>query len=187
MTTKTTVKPMTAEAFVETVKELGKEFRGFGTLTTMREVKPSEIKGGKGSGYAGRIQKFSRFQVVLNPTYTNAVNNQRGRETEVGEYMEEFKPEPRRWGKRLEGTSLVENKGKFYLEVQVLRSFETQWFLDGQPVQSEDVKPLLHQRKGESKKQQTEKAVILRDYGVNTIRTLKYTTPEGVATTLELV
>lgn len=167
------------QSFTHYAKGMGKQFRGFATLEASTVIADGKIKGGKGSGFSGRIQKNTRCQVVLNPHYANSVNNQRGRETEVGEYMEEFVAIPRSWGTRIEGTSFVEHRGKTYLEVQVLRSLTTEYFIDGQPVPNDVAQALLHAPR-ESKRQTTDKAVILRDYNVENITRVKWTSPEGV-------
>jgi hypothetical protein len=171
---------LNSTSFANYAMDMGRRFRGFATLETETVIADGKIKGGKGSGFSGRITKSARIQVVLNPNYTNSVNAQRGRETEVGEYMEEFVAHPRSWGTRIEGTSFVEHKGKRYLEVQVLRSFEASYCIDGQPVPKDVAEALLHPHKG-SGRQGTDKAVILRDYNVENIVRVEWTCPDGIA------
>jgi len=171
---------LSSSGFTAYALKLGDKFRGFATIEAATVVSNGKIKGGKGSGYEGRITKTTRTQVVLNPNYTNSVNNQRGRETEVGEYMEEFVAKPRQWGVRVPDSSFVEHKGAFYLEVQVLRSLNTDYCIDGQPVSKETAESLLHPNRG-SGRQGTQKAVILRDYKVENLTRVRWTCPDGIA------
>jgi len=167
--------------FASYAMAMGNRFRGFATLETDTIIATSKIKGGKGSGYTGRITKHSKIQVVLNPRlegYADAVNAQRAREHSGPiENLEHFEPAPRAWGHHVPGTSFVEHKGNYYLEVRVLRSLETSYCIDGQPVTKETAESLLHPPRGGGR-QHVQKPVILRDYRVESIVGITWTCPE---------
>jgi hypothetical protein len=164
-------------------KGMGNRFRGFATIEAATTIADGKIKGGKGSGYSGRITKTTKTQVVLNPRlegYADAVNKQRARECDNVETLEHFEAKPRSWGVHVEGTSFVEHKGNLYLEVRVLRSLETNYCIDGQPVAKETAEALLHPHKG-SGRQGVAKAIILRDYKVENLTRVRWTCPDGIA------
>jgi len=169
-----------AGSFVAYAMAMGKRFRGFATIESEVTISNSKIRGGKSSGYAGRITKYSKTQVYVNPHYANHVNNQRAREhgDHPIEGLEHFESAPRSWGTRIEGTSFVEHKGNYYLEVAVQRCLETQYFIDGQPVAKDTAEALLHPPR-ESKRQKTAKAIILRDYRADSLRGVTWTCPES--------
>jgi len=154
------------------------ECSALATLRSYRTVKNGELVKPKTNGTEGRISKASRCQVLLNVSYGNMVNNQRGRETAIGEFMEEFEPEPRKWGERLFGCTLVLHRDKYYLETMILRSFDVQWYLDGVPVDSATVKPFMHDKK-RAATQKTAKEIMVRDWGMETIRQLDITPNAG--------
>lgn len=113
--------------------------------------------------------KIAYINAIINWKYANAVNNQRAREGN-DEY---FKPEPRKWGKRIEGTAWVEHKGRMYLEVKVQRSLGHKYFDNaGQEIPREQVEPWLPKRK-EGTRQEVDRPVILRDYALDSITQIK--------------
>lgn len=117
----------------------------------------------------GRLKKRSLVNGMVNWIYGNSVNNQRVREgqplTEDGA-VEHFVPHPRMWGERVQGTPFVRHKGGIYLEVKVERSLGFQYELDGEPIDSAEVLPFVAKKK-ESARQQVDKPVICRDYGLS--------------------
>jgi hypothetical protein len=147
------------------------EFRGasMGTIVWHRTLKDRELKAPKTNGTSGRIAKSGKTMVVFNHTYGSSVNRQRLREGRAAD----FQPNQRKWGERIEGTTLVYHKGRHYLEVKVERALQTQWWLDGKPVDLETVKPYLSKKswgnEDTAEHQGTAKAVILRDFDVDNI------------------
>lgn len=168
-------------AFTAYALQMGNRFRGFATIETETTIADKQIKGGKGSGYSGRITKTARTQVVLNPRlegYQDAVNRQRAKECEDGQVPEYFEAKPRRWGTHIAGSSFVEHNGTYYLEVRVLRSLSTEYYIDGQPVAKATAEALLHPPR-ESGRQQVKNPIILRDYRTENLRRVKWTCPES--------
>lgn len=150
---------MTRKQFVEYLKE--QQGATFATLTAL--VEPT-IKSPKTSGMAGRIKKRSRINCTLNFIYGNSVNRQREREDKVAD----FTPNPRKWGQRIQGTTLVEHKGKVYVEAKVEKVYDTEYLLDNEPVSYEKIAEFLRPKSSKSR-QGTDKQVILRDYNVENI------------------
>jgi hypothetical protein len=101
----------------------------------------------------GRITKRSRVNGIVGAwDYTKAVEKATG---------EDHDTQPRKWGRRIPGTGLVEHKGEKYVEVKV-QSSKHQYLLDGQEVPDEVVEPYLPARTSDA-------PVILRDYKLSSI------------------
>lgn len=116
----------------------------------------------------GPVRKVSRVNVCLGFQYESAVNRQRTREgTEA-----DFEAAPRQWGQRQPGTMFVEHKGKLYLETKVEKSL-SHIFMDanGKELTPEEIAPYLPAR-SESSRQETDKEIIVRDYALESIRSL---------------
>lgn len=186
--TATATTTISAHAFAGYAMGMKRRFRGFATVEATTTIANGKIKGGKGSGYEGRITKHTKCQVSLNPRlegYEDSVNKQRAREHNGPiETLEHFEAKPRSWGVHVEDTSFVvhtkkgESIQRIYLEVRVIRSLATTYFIDGQPVAKETAEALLHPNR-ESGRQGTSKAIILRDYEVGNLTRVRWTCPEG--------
>lgn len=115
----------------------------------------------------GPVRKVSRVNVTLGFQYANAVNRQRTREGAEAD----FEAAPRQWGERI-SPMLIGHKGKKYLETKVERSLGYV-FLDasGKELTAEEVAPFLPAR-SESTRQETEKEILVRDYALESIRSL---------------
>jgi len=131
--------------------------------------------------WSGRVTKQSRVNGIVGAwNYTNSVNNQRVRESNAEtvaevEAVPEFTAEPRSWGERLPNTGLVKHGENYYVEIKVQRAIETTYMVDGRPATSEelsDIKRYLPQ-KTEGTRQEVEKPVILRDYKVDSIKSVR--------------
>jgi len=143
-----------------------KEQRGAtpATIQWRRVLKDRELKAPKRNGTSGTIAKSGRTQVMLNCVYGNSVNYQRKREDKV----EDFTPNPRKWGQRIPKTTLVEHKGKVYLETHILKPLDTQWWQNGAAVEQADIAHLLA-KKSQKSRQEVEKEVILRDFDIDNL------------------
>lgn len=145
--------------------------RGTTAVALVAETVPTMRK--TGNPLAGNLVKLSRVSGMIGFRYANSVNNQRLRE-ETPELadgaIEQFEALPRTWGTRIEGTPLVEHKGRLYLEVKVERMLERQFrrIDTGEIVPDELVAPYLPERR-ESARQQVAKEVVLRDYKLDSI------------------
>jgi hypothetical protein len=162
--------------------------RGATFVTMVARTVPT-LRGGKSCPLKG-LEKISRVNGLVNWSYENSVNNQRGREAEVGEQPEKFVAHPRKWGKRLHDALRLES-GKqrllplvaydfpvsditldelrkipvdeLYLEFKFERSLWHHYELNGKDIPASQVEPWLPPKR-ESGRQEVEKPVILRDY-----------------------
>ena len=172
MTTIPTTQVPTIVAPAITRKQLCDMFakrRGATFITILARTEPNMRK--TANPFYGKVYKISRVNGIAWFIYSNSVNNQREREGR----RTDFEAEPRKWGIRLEGTSLVEHKGNTYLELKVERSLgHTYVWNDGTPLTDEeviDLKTYLFESY-RPKTQETDKEIILRDYNINNIITV---------------
>lgn len=127
------------------------------------------------------IRKISKIlpPSLINFQYKNSVENQR--EREQGEDFEPFEPEPRSWGSRVEGTPLVEHKGRYYLEVK-LEERESRFVdLEGNEIPREEIEEFLYSSSQPST-QKTEKEIRLRDFKISSIEEINVYGDEIVVT-----
>ena len=140
------------------------ESKGAKPVTIVAETTPKLVGGAATLARFPGLRKVSRVNGFIGWNYTNSVNNQRAREGND----ETFVAHPRKWGERLQGTPLVSHKGEYYLELKVERSLGHRYFTDTREVSHEEIAPYLSEKR-ESARQETEKAIILRDYKVSNI------------------
>lgn len=117
-----------------------------------------------------KVEKVSKVNGIINWRYSNAVNNQRKREGKE----DDFQAVERRWGQRIKGTPLVEHKGKYYLEMKVERKLNSEYIHKekGEKLDMEQLGAFLYTNSS-SKRQNLEKEVVLRDYKLDSIDTIK--------------
>jgi len=150
--------------------------RGASVVSIIAKTEPKFRKklDGQPNPYIGDVIKTSHVNGMMNWRYENAVNAQREREGN-GEH---FTAHARKWGQRLSRedgtiTPLVEHKGKHYLELKVERSLSHQYSgQDGTIHDDETINPWLLAR-SKSKRQETEKEIIVRDYAVDSIHQIR--------------
>jgi hypothetical protein len=119
--------------------------------------------------YAGNCVKLSRVNGMLNWQYERAVNRQRGRKGDAGD----FEAMPRKWGRRVDGTPFVQHNGKVYLELKVQRSLGYEYrTLDGVAIDPAELTPFL--RSAGETRQGVEREVILRDYALASIDAITF-------------
>lgn len=108
-----------------------------------------KLKGGKSNPHQGRIQKITTGAIGI--LYTSG----KGYFEKVNEGLiaedkaPDFEPKPRAWGVRVEGTPLIEHKENFYLDVIFESPGETQYFLEGEKIEREDIEGLEDKKEGE--------------------------------------
>ena len=114
------------------------------------------------------LRKLSSVNGVLNFNYTSAVNRQRVKEGMIPDFV----AEPRKWGIRMEGTPIVKHGHKHYVECKVESSTIIGYIMpDLSSVDPEEVAKWLPNR--HSGRQAVEKAVILRDFSIENVRSMK--------------
>lgn len=135
------------------------------TITAETDPKPRQGTKNNPSPFRGKtVVKRARVNGMIGWDYSNSVNNQRAREGNE----EFFEVHPRTWGERIKGSPLVEYKGKHYLEVKVQNVLSTEYFVDGELIDEETIKPFLPVKKP-SARQETEKAILIADYSLDNI------------------
>lgn len=155
------MKALTAIALVETLATV--KGATFATIITETDARLKKT----GNPF-GPVRKVSRVNVCLGFQYEAAVNRQRTREGSEAD----FEAKPRQWGQRLPGSMLVEHKGKLYLETKVERSLDCVYIdATGRELSADEVAPFLPAR-SESTRQETEREIIVRDYALESIRSL---------------
>jgi hypothetical protein len=84
----------------------------------------------------------------------------------------DFVAEPRKWGQRVEETPIVTHNGKFYVEAKIERSEIMGYIMpDLSMVDEHEVLNWLPNR--HSGRQAVEKPVVLRDFAVENIRSMR--------------
>lgn len=139
-------------------------------------------------------RKLSYFQAMGgNWSYKNAVNNARIKlwmENDgpiwdedqnvppmIGAAVQDFEPEPRKWGIRIAGSPWVLHKDRRYIELRVLRTIRHQ-FVDAEDnsLDEELIRPYLPAQSSNAIHQGVtqEMEIILRDYEWDNIRGVTY-------------
>lgn len=117
----------------------GGTFVGIDTETAVK------LKGGKKNPQQGRVTKRTTGATVMcfsNTTGSAYDKMVKRRLAAEGKDPESFKLGERAWGQRIAGTAFVEHKGKHYLEVIFMNAGETEYFLDGNPVDKSTIEGL---------------------------------------------
>jgi len=153
-----------------TTAELVTVFARLLTMTpaTIKTVtSPAMNKGG--NPFYGRIQKVETRHVLFNWIYENSVNAQRTKEgIEVP-----FQAQARKWGEKIQGTPLIQHKGKFYAEAKPTgKAQSTIWLCDGAVIELSEIQKYLTVPK-RAATQQTEKEIKVRDYSMDSIAEVK--------------
>ena len=147
---------------------------------SIKDMSPAELADdltfpelAKDNPFFGLVKKVSRVNGMIGWSYENAVNKQLAREDKTADFV----AKPRKWGIRLIGTPLVENKGNFYLEMKVEKSLDHRYEdLKGNAL--DDATMAQVQRfikiRPQSQTQGTDKEIILRDYRLSSILSITY-------------
>jgi hypothetical protein len=155
-------------------------FRGAAPATIVTATEPKMRK--TGNPYYGRVTKLATANVFVNFIYGNAVNRQRLREGGAGD----FRPEPRAWGERIEGTGLVrhvkagEGITRYYLEVRYLDSgAKVSYILDlgsrsERPIELAEFAEFVPDRASSAEHQGVRKEIVMRDVEVRNIVSLRF-------------
>lgn len=109
----------------------GAGFIGLDLLTNVT------VPGGKKNPYQGRVKKrvTGMSAMITENKYVNGYQEAVKRKM-IQEGMDpNFTPGPLPWGKKLQNTPIVINKGKVYMQLLVRHSGVTTYEVDGQPVE----------------------------------------------------
>ena len=111
-----------------------------------------KLNGGKKNPMLGKVVKRvtgSNCQMFQNKFINGYEAMVRRRLDEEGKDGSTFVLGKRPWGQRLEGLPIVENKGKYYLEVIYKLVGDVEYLLDGQPIAKGDIIGLPEASEGE--------------------------------------
>lgn len=162
----------TVQGITETqLKNMLLNHRGATPVTIVSRTEPKMLK--TGNPFIGKVFKVSRVNGMIGWHYENAVNNQLAREDKTADFV----AQPRKWGIRLNGTPLVENKGNFYLKMKVEKSLGHRYDdAQGNPLNDATLAQvesfLVLSPKPQT--QGTDKEIILRDYKLENILSITY-------------
>lgn len=140
------------------------EIKGATFATLVTATDPKLLKTGN---TLGPVRKISRVNVTLGFQYENAVNRQRLREGSEPD----FEADTRQWGKKI-SPMFVAHLGKIYLETKVEKTLGHSFHdAEGKEIDPKLVEPFLPKR-SKSTTQETEKEILVRDYALESIRSL---------------
>lgn len=122
------------------------------------ETVPDMIK--TGNCLVGRTVKRSKVSVQVGFDWDNAVNNALEKQGEARDFVSG----QRQWGEVDEKRAFIVNKDQLYLRARVLKSLDTQYYFDGQPIDASLVKPWLRPRP------QTPEVAITRNWKMSNVK-----------------
>jgi hypothetical protein len=133
----------------------------FAGLTTLTHVK---LLGGKKNPHLGRVTKRTVANVMLFADYERAVQRKLYKEGKEGL---EFEVSERAWGTRIGKSCFIEHNDHLYLEVIFKSVTSTEYFLDGQAIDKNEIQGMPVRR--EAEQGGLEDKVIIRTYAVESI------------------
>jgi hypothetical protein len=155
---------ITDKTLVEIIEVANKaSFIGIDMLTQVK------LTGGKANEMQGRITKrVIGAQARLASNYAKSVNAQLVREGKEPDFV----PSERKWGKRLDGLSIVEHNGNHYLEVVFDKPGTVTYFIDGDTeIAAKDIIGLAEKKEGEQGG--IEKKIFIRDIKVESLLAIR--------------
>lgn len=150
-----------------------KNFAGCTFLALEAATVPKMLK--RGNPLIGKeVVKHTRVTGRIGSSYKNEVNNERF--DAYGDDIAIWNPAELPWGEWVEGCSLIELNGKYYLRVIVDHLKWRYFTVDGEPVADEVVTCWLPKKKNEGDRQglPAEKVVIVRNYKLESIRAIQW-------------
>lgn len=118
--------------------------------------------------FFGQIFKWTKVNGILNWDYEKSVSSQRLREgldTWSG-----FKALDRTWGKHLT-KSLIEHKGRLYVQIKVEKTIYSKYYHFNKQIDKSVIEKFLV-KSYQPKTQETEKAIVCRNYALDSIKFL---------------
>ena len=143
----------------------------FAAMDTITEVK---LKGGKKNPMLGRVTKHTTGQRVQLFTSHKGYMNMVNRRLESEGKVANFTPKPLPWGKRVEDSPLIENNGKFYIQMIFQKGGESTYYLDNKVIDKADIEG-LDEKEVTSGRQglEDENSVIVRTFALDSIREIR--------------
>lgn len=123
----------------------------------------------------GRLKKRTTANVTLNFIYANSVNSARNKESKELN-IEKFVPHARKWGERIQGTTLVQHKNEVYVEARFMgKPSNVTFFLDGTEIPKTEIAMYLKEANSNAEHQGLSKKneVIIRDIKLSNVAEIK--------------
>ncbi len=133
------------------------------TILVETEVKMNKTN----NPYFGEVTKLMEANVFINFNYQNSVNRARVKEGKAADFV----AQPRKWGQKVPNTPLILHNGAYYLEARFLGSNRTKTavFHKGRLLDPAKISSFVAV-KSESKTQDLEKEVVMRDFKLENIK-----------------
>lgn len=146
------------------------------TFASMDTETKVSLLGGKKNPMKDRVTKCStnhRVMLFTNQN-SNGYQNMVNRRLEKEGKQVDFAVAERKWGQRLPNLPIVEHNGKYYLEVIFLASGSVDYFLDGNPIDQEDIEG-FPSPKTDSGRQglDNDNKVIVRTFALDSIKAIR--------------
>lgn len=152
----------------------GTSFVGLDTESVVK------LKGGKKNEQQGRVTKRvtgSSVMVFSNTEQNGYENLVQRRLIEEGKDPTTFSVGPRTWGTRVPNLPIIEHEKdgvkKEYLEVIFLKPGKTEYFLDGQPINKEDIIGLEVKEESSDSQGGLDNKVVIRTYADDSIKKIR--------------
>lgn len=150
-------------------------------ITTIEAVTKAHKMKVKGNPLRDRVTVHAVVNGIIGSwNYGSAVNNRRMVEWNPQTQAEAdavpiFEPLPRSWGDRIPNSALVNYKDRFYVEIKCNSCVKRTWLVDNRAATPQEVAIIesFITPTEEGKRQELDKPVVLRDYGLESIRSLK--------------
>ena len=153
-----------------TKSEMVEIIKSVKTSTMVTIEAETEIKVPKSNPYHGAMKR-NKVNGQIGFYYSNAVNNELGREDKAMD----FKPQMAKWQKPTDSRNLVTNAEgtKLYLYIRVLSSGSPAYSLDGVEVSRETIAPYLPEHRTPHTQDNLDKEVVVRTFSLDNILSIK--------------
>lgn len=152
---------------LKTLMKVFQDLKG-STLLGLDTETVVDLRGGKQNKMRGRVTKRMTGAVVM--AFSNANHN--SYETMMRNALEKsgvdgstFKLQPRPWGERWPDLPIVEHNDQYYLEVVFVQPGKVEYFLDGEPIDKDDIEGL--------KPSSPQQLVTIRTFGIDSIKAIR--------------
>lgn len=157
------MKAISKKELIDLVNDIkGATFVSIDIATTPRMKKTN-------NPYFDKVTSASTLSGQINYDYENSINLQL--EREGSESAGNFKSQPRSWGSWED--NWITHKGEHYLPVRVLSRGESVFFVDGEKIDIDKIKPFLHESKHPKTQEDLEKKIAVRDIKISNIQIIR--------------
>jgi hypothetical protein len=164
---------------VEQLRQKLSNLRACTAVSIQTETLPPLLKKHRETGEPcpydkGDISKINIMAGLIGCAYSNAVNNQLGREDKELD----FTPQPRKWGTLMDNKMLVyhvnkQKEEKYYLQIHVKKSDKPIYLWGDKVVDVEELEGYLPKKSDPKTQANLETKVILRDVELSNIKRIK--------------